>query len=278
MSEPGHDEHSQDDGHQAESAHWYALLTGSDPTLRTTRRLWEHVPSAPRCKVCAAPFKGPGSLVTRVMRHRRSNANPLLCSLCFGSLKDHPGGAEVEISVLFADIRGSTGLAEKIGAARFRHLLQHFYGVAAAAIDNNGGIIDKFLGDGIMALFIPFLAGDRHAAQAIAAGRRLVEKESNDPRLAEAGVRFGVGVHTGSAFVGTLGSGEKLDFSALGDTVNSAARLGSVAQANELLVSWDAWKSSGLPTEDLDRGPLALAGRAEPLEVVHWRARERATA
>jgi class 3 adenylate cyclase len=79
-------------------------------------------------------------------------------------------------------------------------------------------------------------------------------------------------VHTGEAFVGTLGSGDKLDFSALGDTVNAAARLGSLAQANELMVSWTAWKSSGLPIDGLDRRPVTLAGRSEPLDVVHWRA------
>ena len=92
-----------------------------------------------------------------------------MCTPCFSELRDHPGGAEIEISVLFADIRGSTGLAEKIGAVQFRHLLQHFYAVADRAIDRHGGVVDKFLGDGIMALFVPFISGDNHAAQAIAA-------------------------------------------------------------------------------------------------------------
>jgi adenylate cyclase len=248
-------------------------LLGTDPALKKLRHAWHYVPSAPRCKVCAAPFRGIGSAITVVTGHRRSNANPLLCNACFSSLREHPGGAEIEISVLFADIRGSTGLAERIGAGPFRHLLQHFYGIADRAIDRHGGIIDKFLGDGIMALFIPFISGDNHAAQAIAAGRSLVEKESKDPRLVEAGVRFGAGVHSGVAYVGTLGSGEKLDFSALGDTVNSAARLGSLAKANELLVSWQTWETSGLPREGLTRDRVKLAGRAEPLEVVHFQAR-----
>jgi adenylate cyclase len=264
--------------HDAEAEVWRGILLGTEPSLKKLRHLWHRVPSAPRCKVCAAPFKGLGAAITAVTGHTRSNANPLLCTPCFHSLRDHPGGAEIEISVMFADIRGSTGLAEKIGAAAFRHLLQHFYAVADRAIDRHGGIIDKYLGDGVMALFIPFISGENHAAQAITAGRALVEKESNDPRLVEAGVRFGAGVHTGNAYVGTLGSGDKLDFSALGDTVNAAARLGALAQANELLVSWDAWKASGLPIDGLDRRALTLAGRAEPLEVVHWHARQRAAA
>jgi adenylate cyclase len=265
-----HDHHHDEKQHDPETEEWRQLLLGIDPSFRRMRRWWHTVPSAPRCKVCAAPFKGIGSVVTAVTGHRRSNANPLMCTPCFGTLRDHPGGAEVEISVLFADIRGSTGLAEKIGAVQFRHLLQHFYGVADRAIDRHGGVVDKFLGDGIMALFVPFISGDNHAAQAIAAGRSLVGKESHDQRLVEAGVRFGVGVHSGIAFVGTLGHGEKFDFSALGDTVNAAARLGSIAQPNELLVSWDAWKASGLPQEKLDRRPVKLTGREEPLDVVHW--------
>jgi adenylate cyclase len=265
-----HDHHHDERQHDPESETWRQLLLGTDPSFRRMRQWWHTVPSAPRCKVCAAPFKGIGSVVTAITGHRRSNANPLMCTPCFGTLRDHPGGAEVEISVLFADIRGSTGLAEKIGAVKFRHLLQHFYAVADRAIDRHGGVVDKFLGDGIMALFVPFISGDNHAAQAIAAGRSLVEKESHDPRLVEAGVRFGVGVHTGVAFVGTLGSGDKFDFSALGDTVNAAARLGSLAPANELLVSWTAWQTAGLPADKLDRRPVKLTGREEPLEVVHW--------
>jgi adenylate cyclase len=273
-----HPDHRHAPTHDAETEEWRGILLGTDPSLKKMRHLWHTVPSSPRCKVCGAPFKGIGVAITALTGHRRSNANPLVCTPCFTTLRDHPGGAEVEISVLFADIRGSTGLAEKIGAAPFRHLLQHFYALADRAVDRHGGIIDKYLGDGVMALFIPFIAGENHAAQAIAAGRALVDKESNDPRLVQAGVRFGAGVHTGSAYVGTLGVGDKLDFSALGDAVNAAARLGSLAQANELLVSWDTWKASGLPTEGLDRRSLALSGRTEPLGVVHLHARERASA
>jgi len=265
-----HDHDHVADVPHGETEMWRGILLGTNPYLKRMRRWWHTVPSSPRCKVCAAPFKGIGSAITMVTGHRRSNANPLMCDPCFSSLRDHPGGAEIEISVLFADIRGSTGLAERVGPVRFRHLLHHFYAVADRAIDRHGGVVDKFMGDGVMALFVPFISGDNHAAQAIEAGQRLVSKESHDPHLVEAGVRFGVGVHTGVAYVGTLGSGEKFDFSALGDTVNSAARLGSLAQASELLVSWPAWQSSGLASENLDRRMLTLAGRSEPMDVVHW--------
>jgi adenylate cyclase len=251
---------------------WRSMLMGTDRSLPRLRRLLGAFPSAPRCKLCAAPFRGPGGLISKAMMHGPSQSNPLLCSACFGQLRKYPGGAEIEISVLFADIRGSTGIAERTSAVEFRRLVQQFYFRAAKAIDQSDGIIDKFLGDGIMALFIPLMSGPTHAAQAIDAGEALLRAVA-DPELVEGGVRVGAGVHTGLAFVGTVGSEEKLDFTALGDTVNVAARLGSDAGAGELLVSAASWAAAGRqgPAE---RRELTVKGRTEPLDVVVLRAEE----
>jgi adenylate cyclase len=245
---------------------WRSILTGADPSLPALRRRFRRIPSDPRCKMCAAPFRGPGRLITRLMMHGQSGSNPMLCNLCFGNLRDGPGGAEIEISVLFADIRGSTGIAERTSASEFRRLVQQFYLRAAKAIHEHDGIVDKFLGDGIMALFIPVVTGDRHAIRAIEAGEALLRAVA-DRELVAGGVRVGVGVHTGEAFVGTVGSDERLDFTALGDTVNVAARLGSDAGAGELFVSGVAWAAAGRP-DLLERRELSVKGRAEPLEVV----------
>jgi adenylate cyclase len=192
--------------------------------------------------------------------------NPLLCKACFGQLSKHSGGAELEISVLFADVRGSTGLAERISASSFRALLQDYYRSAAVAVDDNGGIVDKFLGDGVMALFIPVITGENHAARAITAGRALLAAVERDG-LAGKGLMVGAGVHVGEAFVGVVGSDEKLDFTALGDTVNITARLGSVAGPGELLVSRAAWDRAGF-TAPLDEREIEIAGRAGRLGVV----------
>jgi adenylate cyclase len=203
-------------------------------------------------------------------RHGPSAANPLLCSLCFGKLRDHPGGAEIDISILFADVRGSTRLAEGRSPTAFTRLLQHFYDAALSAIDHHDGILDKFLGDGVMALFIPVLTGDDHAGRAIEAGRELL-RLAQRPELVAGGVEIGVGVHTGRAYVGTLGAGDRLDFSALGDAVNVAARLGSEAGPGELLASRQSWLGAGLPVDDVDVRALQVRGRAEPLEVIALR-------
>ncbi len=245
---------------------WHAMLTGEDPSIQDVRRFWRRLPAAPRCKVCASPTQGIGGAVARVFWHGPMRDNPLLCKACFGQLSRYPGGAELEISVVFADIRGSTGLAERTSAAQFRGLIQDYYHSAAVAIDNNGGIIDKFLGDGIMALFIPVIAGENHAARAIMGGRAILAAVALDG-LAQKGLMVGAGVHTGEAFVGVVGSDEKTDFTALGDTVNIAARLGGLAGPGELLVSRVAWDRAGLDAPPANR-EVEIAGRTGGLSVV----------
>jgi adenylate cyclase len=246
---------------------WRIILTGEDPGLPTLRRRFKRLPSSPRCKMCAAPFGGVGRLLTKVMMHGPSSANPLLCSVCFGQIGRHPGGAEIPIAVLFADIRGSTGLAERTTAREFRRLVERFYRRASKAIDDHDGIVDKFLGDGIMALFIPVIAGEMLAQRAIEAGEAVL-RAVDHPELLAGGVRVGVGVHLGDAFVGAIGSDDRLDFTALGDTVNVAARLGSDAAAGELLVSATAWQAAGRPDDRVERRRIEIRGRAEPLGVV----------
>lgn len=248
------------------ASQWRALLTGEDPSLRQVRRLWRHVPSAPRCKVCASPFHGMGGAVARVFWHGQMPQNPLLCKACFGQISRHPGGAEVEISVVFADVRGSTALAERTSAAAYRGLIQDYYRSAASAVDANGGIVDKFLGDGVMALFIPVITGENHAGRAIAAGRAILSGVERNG-LVRKGLMVGAGVHTGEAFVGVVGSDDRIDFTALGDTVNIAARLGSVAGPGELLVSRWTWDRAGLAAPTSER-LIEIAGRTGQLAVV----------
>jgi adenylate cyclase len=248
------------------TAQWRRLLTGVDPTLHKARRLWRHVPAAPRCKVCASPSHGIGGAVARLFWHGPMRDNPLLCKACFGKLAEHAGGAEIEISVVFADVRGSTALAERFSASDYRGLIQAYYRAAAMAVDENGGIVDKFLGDGVMALFIPVISGENHAGRAIKAGRAILDRVEHDG-LTRKGLMVGAGVHTGQAFVGVVGGDEKVDFTALGDTVNIAARLGSLAGPNELLVSRVAWDRAGIGSPPAER-EVEIAGRVGNLAVV----------
>ncbi len=248
------------------TAQWRRMLTGEDPSIRKVRRMWRHLPAAPRCKVCASPSHGVGGAVARLFWHGPMRDNPLLCKACFGKLAEHGGGAELEISVVFADVRGSTALAERTTASHYRSLIQAYYRSAAIAIDENGGIVDKFMGDGVMALFIPVISGENHAAQAINAGRAILARVARDG-LTRKGLMVGAGVHTGQAFVGVVGGDEKVDFTALGDTVNIAARLGSLAGPDELLVSRTTWDQAGLGLPPAER-EVEIAGRVGNLTVV----------
>jgi adenylate cyclase len=248
---------------------WERMLTGDFP--QRIRRFMGMLPSPPRCKLCNAPFRGPGGVLMRAIGRGPSPLNRRLCRFCLHAVHKHPGGAEVEISVLFADIRGSTAIAERMPPEEFSRLLARFYGAAARVIDEWDGIVDKFLGVGVVALYIPGLPGSDHAADAIAAARRLLEQTGNDGP--EPWIPLGVGVHTGTSFVGSVGEGDARDFTALGDTVNSAARLTGLAGAGEILISADAATAGGLERTRLERRTLELRGREQTVDA--WVARVR---
>lgn len=239
---------------------WRDLLMGTHHSLVRLRRIFRHLPSDPRCKLCFSPYGGVAGPVVGLFGFGRYPRNPQLCNNCFRESEKHPGGAEIEISVLFADVRGSTGLAEGMTASEFSKLLEGYYRVATRAIREPGGLIDKLLGDGVMALFIPGFSGTDHAAKAIGAARTIL----NDVELP-----VGAGVHTGNAWVGFVAGGEDvLDFTALGDAVNTASRLGSEASSGELLLSDATVRTAGLDTAGLAARRLELRGRTEPL--VAW--------
>jgi adenylate cyclase len=194
-----------------------------------------------------------------------SPLNRRICRWCIGEVLEHPGGTELEITVLLADVRGSTALAERIPADDFSRLIARFYGVAARVVDRWDGIVDKFVGDAVVALFIPGFAGDDHAADAVGAGREILRETGNDGGQAP-WIPVGIGVHTGVSFVGSVGEGDARDFTALGDTVNTAARLTSLAGSGEVLVSEAAASAARLDTARVERRRLALRGREQTVE------------
>ena len=200
------------------------------------------------------------------VRVRTLEAEPAALPRLLPPLEKHPGGAEVELSLLFADIRGSTGLAERMQAKEFSGLISRFYGAAASVVDGWNGLVDKFVGDEVVALFVPGFAGQDHASRAIGAGRDLLRETGNDGP--EPWVPIGAGVHTGVAFVGRVGEGDACDFTAVGDAMNTAARLASSAGAGELLVSRAAADAAGFHSAGLEARTLELRGRDETVDAV----------
>lgn len=247
---------------------WWERLLVTNPWFRRGRRLFKHLPSDPRCKLCAAPFEGAAAPVMRLFGKGRWPRNPKYCSSCFKNIEKHRGGAEIVSSFLFADVRGSTPLAEQMNPTEFRALMDRFYATAAQVLVEHDAVVDKFVGDEVIGIFIPGLAGEDHAAHAIAAARALMAATGNDAN--DPWVPIGAGVHTGTAFVGTVGDGPHIELTALGDPVNVAARLASAAGAGEVLVTLTAARAAKLGEDQLERRDLELKGKsaATPVLVV----------
>jgi adenylate cyclase len=257
---------------EASEEFWRDFLVNGDPAERAMRRIFARIPSGPRCKACAAPFGGVGRRAMRVIGKRQSNRSANLCNSCFDFLIEHRGGAEIECSMLFADVRGSTTIAEGMSASEFTALLRRFYHVATESVFSHDGGIDKFVGDEVVAMFFPLAAGDRHARQAIAAAQALLRATGHgDP--GGPWLQVGAGVHTGQAWIGAIGDDTHVELTALGDAVNTASRLASVAQAGEILASVDTARAAGL-SADLPRSTLDLKGKQHPIEVVRLGSQE----
>jgi adenylate cyclase len=232
--------------------------------MRVMRRLFRAVPSAPRCKVCNHPFGGLGGRAFRLMGYMPSRKNPNVCTRCFEKLP--PGGAEVDVAVLFADVRGSTGIAAAESPGEYARRLNRFYAVATAALLHHDGIVDKLMGDEVMALFVPGLAGPEYRTRAVDAALdllRAVGYGSGDGPWLE----VGAAVNAGVAFVGNVGEGVT-DMTALGDAVNVAARLQGHAAGGEVVVAADV--APGLPARfpAARAATFALRGRDAPLDAV----------
>ena len=252
---------------------WHSYLTGDlsqlDSLTKTVRRVFRHLPSAPRCRVCNAPFQGVGGLVVSLFGFGagRSSFNPSLCDRCEILVKHHQVGSEVELTLLFADVRGSTALAEEIGASAFHRLINRFYTASTGVLVRTGALIEKMIGDEVAGLYVPGIAGPDHARVAVDAARALL-KETGHAGPGEPWIRVGAGVHTGVAYVGAVGSSQSVsDITVLGDVANTAARLASAAGAGEILVSAEACHAAGLSLDGCETQLLELKGRSQPLPV-----------
>jgi adenylate cyclase len=249
----------------AQSEEWRKILTEGHRPMLLARRFFRVVPSAPRCKVCSNPFGGLGGRVFAAAGFRRSRKNPNLCTRCCDDLP--AGGAEVDVAVLFADVRGSTALGERAGAADFAQLLNRFYGAATGVLLRHDALIDKLIGDQLMALFIPGVAGPDYRRRAVEAAldvlRAVGYGSPGGPWLV-----VGASVNAGVAYAGNVGSAGVTDFTALGDPVNVAARLQEQAAGGEVVVAEDVCADLGRLLPGARRETLEVRGREEGLSAL----------
>ncbi|MBM4784142.1 MAG: GAF domain-containing protein [Archangiaceae bacterium] len=153
-------------------------------------------------------------------------------------------GAAAEVTVLFADLRGFTTLSAAMKPEEVVRFLNQFFQEAVDAIERNHGTVDKFIGDCVMALWGAPLPKEGDARNACRAALELIERASRI-RVGGKQLEIGVGVHTGPAVVGALGSKQRMDYTAIGATVNLSARLCGIARENEVLVTSDTLMRAG---------------------------------
>ncbi len=175
-----------------------------------------------------------------------------------------------EATVLVSDLRGFTQLAESMDPAEVMTLLSTLQGRLAQVVQEHGGLVDKFMGDGMLAVFGVAGGPENHALHAVEAAAEIRRTVSalNAEGLVAKPLRVGIGVHTGPVVAGCLGSGDRLEFTVIGDTVNTTSRLESATKEKQVDLLISAQTASRVPAEKLVAlGELQLRGRQTPVQV-----------
>jgi adenylate cyclase len=242
---------------------WFWFSTNAFAVDKRLRRIFRVLPHDPRCQFCNAPFQGIGGMLMRAVFNKRpSSLNPRYCNLCDVASREFPGGAEVEMSMLFIDIRGSTALSEKMTPTEFSHLINRFYAAATKIIIEEDGLVEKLAGDEVAAFWGAGFAGADYVRRTIDVAQTLLQVMESQK------ISVGIGVHAGIAYFGSMGTAEGLiDISAKGEEVNTAARLASKAAAGEIIVSEQALQKAGIDGNDLEARSLELKGISEPVSI-----------
>lgn len=242
---------------KTEAEKFYGKLSNGT-LLRSWRKFMRPIPRGPRCRLCYVPFKGFGRIFG-LAGFGPSRMNPSFCNVCE---RAPLGGIEMEIGVLFADVRNYTAWSEACDPRTVAGLLNRFYAAATEVLIRHDALIDKLVGDQVMALFMPTLSGSDYRRTMIDAAVELLE--SVGAREGSEWLPLGVGLDAGVAFVGNIGTASVRDFTALGDVVNTAARLQSAARAGEIVLSKRVYEAAGALPRGWRAVDLTLKGKAEP--------------
>src|SRR5687767_13115254 len=242
---------------------WFWFTTNAFAVDKSLRRVMRVLPHDPRCKFCNTPFQGVGAMIARVLfGKQRSMLNPRYCNLCEIASTEFPGGAEVPMSMLFIDVRGSTALSEKMSPTEFSQLINRFYKEVTKIIVDEDGLVEKLAGDSVAAFWGAGFAGADYVGRTIKVAGKLWQAMDRQK------IPVGLGVHCGIAYFGAMGAADGLtEISALGDEVNLAARLASKAAPGEIIVTERALEAAGIDVSGLESRTLELKGISEPVLV-----------
>jgi adenylate cyclase len=205
--------------------------------------------------------------VMKILGSSPSSYNPNLCSRCEDLVLKHEGGTEVELTMLFADVRGSTPLSLTTSPRKYSQLIGNFYKTTTGILVKHNAMVNRLMGDQVIGLFVPHLAGENHTKEAIQAGQEIqfadFSKTEND-----LGLPLGIGIHLGTAYVGSVGSNSSVnEIAVLGDAANLAARLSSAANPGEILISAVAADAAKIKGKGWSKRKVELKGFREPLTV-----------
>lgn len=185
------------------------------------------------------------------------------------------GGVNQTVTVLFADIRGFTAISEREKPEKVVSLLNKYFSAMSEIIFSHGGTLDKYIGDGLMAIFGAPTVGEEDALNAVKAAVTMQKQVAklNDELRSEGyeGISIGIGLHTGEATIGYIGSEKRSEYTAIGDTVNLAARLESNAGGGQILMSEATAAASGNLIPVNQREPLTVKNRTQPVNVLEVR-------
>ncbi|MBT8409352.1 MAG: adenylate/guanylate cyclase domain-containing protein [Alphaproteobacteria bacterium] len=242
---------------------WTTIFADGHPDLTKQHRLHKRLPRDPRCRLCLVPFEGLGGWYMRRKGKGRSSRNEHYCAACDGFLETFPGGAEVEMSVLYVDIRNSTGYADAESPEHVSARINSFLDRAVARITDHDGFIMAFYGDCVVAVWPPGFVGPGHAQKALGAARALLA----DPMFrkgSNAAIPVGIGLHTGPVYISTVEAARGLfrDVSIFGKSVNVTARLASEAAPFTCLVSESV---AGSELGETPEQSYDLKGLSEPV-------------
>jgi class 3 adenylate cyclase len=195
----------------------------------------------------------------------------LVDSIVSGKQSLQLGGRRMQITVLFADVVAFTPLTESRGPEEVVVILNELFSLITEIVFRHEGIVDKFIGDCVMAVWGSPISTEDHAQKALTAAEDIMRflESANDNWSKRYGVeiRLGVGINTGFAIVGNIGSDKRMEFTAIGDVVNVAARLEAIAAPNQVLVGSETAKLCGEAFPLASLGNRRLTGRSTETEV-----------
>ena len=188
-----------------------------------------------------------------------------------GTDKIKLGGANLDIACLFVDIRGFTTMSEKVEPEQVVGILNQYLGLTSSCIFKHHGTLDKFIGDATMAIYNAPLPQEDYIYEAVMTGIDMVKgaKALEEEMLKKYGrtVSFGIGVHCGEAVVGNIGTAQRMDYTAIGNTVNTAARLESIAPSGKIYISKQVYEAVADRIKATSVGKIPLKGKSEEIEV-----------